>query len=635
MADLTAQINSIIEAQRGFANDAVSAAMAAASRANGGFIPNGINASLAFTNSTPLATNPAAAPTFTARYLAPTNNATLANLETLYVPTVPTFADAPTPIDTSTMFLQPVPVFDLNPFTETAPVVSTEIAVPDAPELNLPAAPETYKVTMPDRPDITIPDFTPINTDATDPGVLGNVVLKAEQVYNNSRPEMRAWLDGVVEGWMQEYAPDYAPAMAKLEAKISAGIDGGTAMSDAIEQQIFDRARDKAEAERERSEVELLEGMASRGYSLPPSAVSAGLVQIQQATAKNVAMAAAETAIARAKLEQEHAQFIMNLSSTMHMGLLGVAIQYAGQLVQINGQSLQYSQQLASSMVEEYNARLARYTAELQLAGIQTQIYEAQMKAAMADLTIYEVEMRGAELEKNMEKLNVEVFATLIKAEATKIDNYVAQLQGVTAEANLRKLSVEIYGEQVRAYVAQVGAKKAEFDVYTAAISGDEAKIRAYATQVNAFTQEVNAAKAEADIEIAHSRAVADHNKNLIEEFKAELAAFGAELDAARQSFGAESDAYKAVMEGYKVQQALKLEVLNSLYKHSALDLDAAKASLSATIQAELGVRQVAQSGIAAGGSTAVGVANAMASLAGSAAGATNTIVNMAQESTG
>jgi len=632
---LTDDITEIIAAQRSYADDATRAAISAAKSASGKYYPPQIYTNLSFRNTAPVPGNIGAPPVFSAVYTAPTSDASLADLKSLYVPTIPEFGDAPSALDTSDLFKQVAPVYDVAAFDETSPTVDTDLDIPDAPTIVMPDTPTITDITLPDAPDITIPDFTAIDTDATDPGVVGDIVAFSKATYENSLPVMRGFLDDVVSGWMQTYAPGYADAMAKLEAKISSGIDGGTAMSDVIEQQIFDRAKDRAEIEANRASEDLLEGMSKRGYSIPPAAVSAGLNQIQQATAKSLAATAAETAIARAKLEQEHTQFIMNLSSTLNLGLIGTAVQYAQQLVIINGQSLEYSKQLAASMVSEYNLKLERYKAELQLAGIATQVYEAQLKAALADITIFESEIRAAELSKNIEKIDVDLYATLIKSESLKIDTYVAELQGVSTAASLEKLKVEIYGEQVRAYVSQVGAKKAEFDVYTAAIGGDEAKVRAYATQVQAYGQEVNASKAIADVEIAHSRAVADYNKNIIDEFRAELAAYGAELDVAKTTFGAESEAYRAKIDAYKAFNALQLESYNANYKHAALELDAAKAALSGDLQKEVAEREIAQRGIAAGGSTAVGVANAMASLAGSAASATNTITTVALESTG
>jgi hypothetical protein len=636
MAVTSEEIDLIVASQRAYADDAVREALQAANRASGYFDPYLFSTTLSYQNNTPVVPGAVAAPpAFSGVYDAPSNTATLDDLASLYVPTLPDVGTSPDRLDTSLLFDQVEPVYDINPFDESVPVVDTDLDLPPTPLLLIPDTPDISDVTLPTAPDITIPDFVPVDTNATDPGVVGDVVAKAEQIYNDSLPVMKDFLDGVVDGWMNTYGPEYPAAIAKLEAKIAAGIDGGTAMSDAIEGQIFDRARDKVNEEQERATSDLLDGMSKRGYQLPPSAVSAGLNQIQQAASKNVAAAAAETAIARAKLEQEHAQFIMTLSSTLHLGLINTAIQYSQQLVAINGQALTYSQQISNTMVAEYNLRLERYKAELQLAGIQTEIYETQLKAALADITIFEAEIRVAELQKNIEKIDVEVYQALIKAEATKIDSYVAQLQGVTTQANLEKLKVEIYGEQVRAYVAQVGAKKAEFDVYTSAIGGDEARVRAYATEVQAYSQEVNAAKAIADVEIAHSRAIADNNKNIIDEYRAELSGYVAEIEAAKITFGAQAQAYGANIDAYKAEQTAYIETLTAAYKHSALDLDAAKASLSADTQVELGTRQIAQQGIAAGGSVSASVANAMSSLAGSAISGSTTIVTASTEAVG
>lgn len=634
MADLSAEISAIIDEQRNYAQDAVSAAMSAASRAVGGFTPNPI-ATTTIRNTAPVPGSIGVPPQFTANYVPPVNTADLDSLQPLYIPTLPDINDAPTPIDTSNLFQQDAPDYTIQPFTETAPDVDTDIDIPDAPDIEYPDAPTITYLDLPDAPDITIPDYDPVNVTAQDPGTLDDVTARAKEVYETALPEMRWFISNVVDDWILKYAPEYHNAMVKLENKIAAGIDGGTALSDGVEQQIFDRSRARVEAERQRAEQDLLQGMSKRGYSLPPSAVSAGLNRIQQAASENVSRAASETAIRRAELEIEHCQFIMNLSTTLHQGMLNTAIQYASQLVAVNGQALQYSQQIADTMIREYNARVERYTAELQLAQIETAIYETKLKAALADIEIFQVKIRAAELQKNVERINVDIYKAKIEAENAKIETYLAELQGVATEANLRKLSVEIYGQQVNAYVAQVKAKEAEFGVYESALRGDEAKVRAYAAQVRAYSEEVSAQKSIADIEIAHSEAINQYNRNIIEEYKAELAGFGAELDAAKTKFSADVEGYRGQLEAYKTKVLSTLETYNTKYKHAALDVDAAKATLDAYIQSEISLREIAQRGIAAGGSTAVGVANAMASLAGSAASATNTIVNLAQESTG
>jgi hypothetical protein len=555
------------------------------------------------------------------------------DLASLYLPTIPVFPDPPPALDTEGLFDIDRPQYNIGEFGGTPPETDTDIPLPAVPELQEYEEPETNPLDLRDTPVVNAyPTFDSDAVTISDPGVPPDAAAEYKARVNQMIPEFRDWVESYADGWINKYAPDYFSAMEQLETRISEGYAGNTAMPDAVEQQIFDRGVSRAEQERGPLDAEAAERFARRGYSLPPIALNTEMAANHQAVARNAANVARDVAIERARLEHQHVQFVMQLSSTIRDGMRGQVLQYAGLLIQINGQAIEDARSLGALLVQVYELLVRKSQNEQEWLRTLAGVYEAELKSALVDLEIFKVEAETAKLRKDAELADVDVWAKKIEAQEQKIQLYVAQLRGVTEQVSLERLKVETFGSEVDAYSALVRSKEAEFNAYRAAISGDEALVRAYAEQVGAYSAEVDAARVKVQAESAVTDAGVQYNRSLIDIFKAELDSWTAEINAEETRFSSSSDAYKTQLEAFAKRIDIQIEQQRSIYDAAQLDLRAQVAQTRADVQTLLAQANLFQRRIENISQTAIAGANAQGSMASSAVSAQNTMVNLVNE---
>lgn len=632
MADLSGTINSIISSQTNLANSAASSAQSAVNNALSRSIildpvdttlPDIPSGSINVSSVLPQAPNV----DFNFGQLPDVPNISVRSVD----PTVD-FRDAPEEPDIPD---RPSPNIVFPELNSSAPNVNTNFDIPESPFLANIDVPQSIDVEIPEAPDITIADFQGIDAESFFPSEASDYYAEHKADYEKVLPEMKDFLDDALASWITRYNPEFFNALEKLESKINEGIDGGTAISDDIEQQIYGRARDRAEAEAERARDELTRGMGRRGYDMPPGAVQAGLTQIQQATAKNLSGVAAETAIERAKMENQHAQFLMTLSSEIRSNMLNLGLNYSSQLVQINGQAIQYSAQLAQLLVDQHNQEIEKFRAVISLAQTQAAVYDAQLKASLADITIFEAEIEAARLQKDIERIDVSVYQARIEAENQKIQRYLAELQGLETEVRVEKNKVEVFGEEVRAYVAQVQAKSAELEVFRAALQGDETKARLYTARVQAYQSEISAEQSKAELQIGLVDADVKTASAILDSYRAEVAAFVAEAQAKTSANSASQDSYRARIEAFRAERDLAVKQVESQLSVNQLQAQTSIASMEAKTRSTIAQQQIIAQYSQGMANAGVSAGSVYATLAGSVMSGTNSIVSLAQESTG
>lgn len=551
----------------------------------------------------------------------------------LHLPELPTFPDAPDPLNTDGLFDIDRPQFNIGDFGGTAPVVDTDITLPATPELQEYEAPETNPLDLRATPTVdTFPQFDSSAVSISDPGDAPDSAQAYKDRIEAMIPQLRAWVEDYADGWINKYAPEYHTAMAQLEARLSEGYNGNTALPDSVEQQIFDRGVARAEAEVIALDEEAAERFARRGYTLPPVALDARLSDNRQVVARAAAGVARDTAIERAKMEHEHVQFVMQLSSSIRDGMRGQVIQYSGMLANLNAQALQDAMQLANIMNEVYRLLIEQSKNDQDHLRTLAAVYEAEIKSALVDLEIFKVEADVAKTRKDAELADVEVWAKKIDAEERKINLYLAQLRGITEQVGIERLKVDIFGSEVDAYASLVRSKEAEFNAYRAAIAGDEALVRAHAEKVRAYSAEVDAARVKVQAESSLTDAGVQYNRSLIDIFKAELDAWMKEVDAERTRFSSGADAYRAQLDGFSKRVDIQIEQQRSVYDAARLDLQAQSEQTRADVRTLLAQGKLFQDRIALIAQTAIAGAGAHGSMASSAVSAQNTMVNLVNE---
>lgn len=553
-------------------------------------------------------------------------------LETFYVPTIPEFPDEPDELNTDDLFQFDRPVWDVAGFQGTTPPLDLNITVPEAPPLNEYDDPEPLgTLDIRDTPNVTVPLFE--NTaQMYEPGDVGDYATTYESKVSESIPQFRDWVETYADAWLQKYAPEYDTAMAQLETAISRGYDGNTAMPDDVEQQIFDRAVSRSLDEKAVADAEATMEFAKRGYRVPPVALYGALMQNHQVVARQASQAAREVAIERSRLEHDYVKFVMQVSAGIRDGLRNQVISYSNMLVAINGQVLEHSREIASLMIEAYKLLVDRARLGLEHMRILADIYETEMKSAMADLEVLKVEAEVAKMKKDVEIADVDVWAKKIDAQNLIIDRYRTQLQAVAERAGIEKLKVEIFGEEVSAYNTLVGAKESEFNAYRAAIGGDEAIVGAYTAQVNAYRATVDGKRSQVEAEKSHSDAISDYNKSIVDIFQAELGAYETDVRAEGTRFGNSVDAYRAGLDRYKTKLDADVTELRISYDRNRLELEAAIAQLNGDVRTLLAQGQLLQEKIKLRADTAMAGASAHGSMASSAVSAQNTMVSLVNE---
>lgn len=624
-------VNTIITEARTFAQDTFEAAVAlttdAVNEANASFTitPPIYRDSLGSFDEPNTTGDPGV---FTGQFFRPTSNPDRPVFQPIYVPELPDLESAPAVLDTSDLFNVPRPAFNVPEFDENAPDINTAFVLPDSPTVTFPDAPNQSEITIPDAPEITLPRFNQVFDDPG-PGDLEDLSSAYEASFEKMVPQFRTAIENQMETFIDRFSPNYHVAMAKLEEKIQSGIDGGTAMSDSVEQAIFDRARYRAEEEFSASIRAMERDISTRGFPIPPGVLNELTLQIRMKMSKDVVAAATDVAIERARLEQQHAQFIMQVSANLRQMIVNGMLQYANTLLEVNAQALQYSRELNEIALTAYNASVERYRIKLEVYRIQAQVYEVELKSALADMQAYEMEIEAAKLRKDIEQQDLEAYVQKIQAQRTKIDLYLAQLQGVTTQANTERLRIELYGEKVRAHSLLVQAKEAEFGAYRAAIQGDAEKVQAYAAEVNAYHARVRGFEAIANVENTKAQIALESNRNISAIYEADIRKYLADVQVETAAFEGDIREYTTRIDKYKADLAATIDILRSKIDFNRLELDADRTKYDGDLRVVLERAEIKKSLIDLRARTAVSAADTLNTMAAAALQSQNTMVQL------
>ena len=439
------------------------------------------------------------------------------NISPIEVGVVPTLtATAPT------VNLPNLPT-QLADFTEAPPIIQTNYTFPDVPdELDNPliAAPELGTYTMPTAPTIALPAFEGVapTADLTPPSDLQAQLISA---YNNASPQFVSALNGQMDAWLSTYNPRYHQQLAAIEDKLASYLDGGTGLNPVIEEAIYERSRSRQRAEARRAADAAWEETAGRGFTNPGGAVLAGIRRSRQAAADNNATAAREIVVMQAEMEQKNLQFAVTTSAGLRQAMLGAALSYHGNLVQINGQAIDYARSVVANIVEVYNLNVRAFEARLSAYRSEAAVYDTRLKAAMSYVELYRAEIDAVQALVQVDQGKVALYRGRIDALQSLATVYKARVDAIVEQASLEKLKLDLFKTKVEARLAQVQEKRAQYDAYGAAIQGEESKVRIYTAQVGAFAQQISGYKATIDAQSEVVRAQALTNQARTEQVRA------------------------------------------------------------------------------------------------------------------
>jgi hypothetical protein len=176
------------------------------------------------------------------------------------------------------------------------------------------------RVHDPEEPNVTIPPFSPQEdlsslfsgtADNVDEEFKTDFTDKTNYFLNTWFPDFAGCLKTNIDGWI-----------------CSTIADGGTGIPAAIENQIWERSRNKETKEAARLKSEAQEAFASRGFSLPAGVLYAQLAMIDQEAANKVSTHARDVAIKQVDIEIENIRFAVDQGIRLRLGVVQALIGY-------------------------------------------------------------------------------------------------------------------------------------------------------------------------------------------------------------------------------------------------------------------------------------------------------------------
>lgn len=423
-----------------------------------------------------------------------------------------------------------------NPALPGAPGAAPDFntpAIPDAPPIILPDAPTFQNIALPVAPNYSIPTFTPtpVLDDMLSPTSTFDYV---EQEYQS------AMLDA-------------------LKAKIINDLlNGGYGIETSDELALWERARERELLNAETAMQEAMRQAAARGFSMPPGAYQAQMEAARnEALMKNSSLSR-DIAIKRGDLYVQNRQFAMQQAKEVEQMLI-TAFGYARE------RALNVAKYTAEFGIQIFNALVSRFNARQEAARTAAQIYETQLKAALAGLEAYKIEVEGARLTVEIQKMYVDVYRTQLEGVMAFINVYKTQMEAARIAAEVEKLKLDAYRSRVEAYTAQVGAKNAEFDMFKAQISGEMAKVDIYKAQVDAYGSQVQAHGTKAQSQKIVADTQLSINQLVLEEYKARLNAYGQELERAQAEVKLQLQRYQGDLQRYSTLVQAEVSATNTM----------------------------------------------------------------------
>ena len=433
-------------------------------------------------------------------------------------------------------------------FTENAPGISSP-NIPLAPAFDLPAVPSLSAISIPSPPEYNLPDF-----DGVPP------------VADLTPPEpMFVWNEA-------EYSSDIRTQLAnKLLSDL---VNGGSGLPDATEQAIYDRATARQELEHNQMYDEALSFFSSRGWRLPPGALSGRLVDVSYKINQVREDLNNDILVQQSKLAQENTHFIIDRAIQNEKNLMD----YINVLQQRAFDAAKYVVEAALTI---YQIKVEAYKAQLEVYKVKAQVFETRIRAEVAKAELFKAQIEGIKASVDAQRLMIEAYKAQVESIMIYIEVYKAEMEGAKIEAEINSVRIQSFMALVKAYEARVGAVTERYKAYQAQIAGEETKAKMYAAQVDGYKSRVEAYKAKADVEIAEVTAQVELNRGRVESFKAEIEKYKALVSAAVEQARADVEIEKldvAVFEAEIQKYSEELKAMVALFNGK---VEEAKAKMS------------------------------------------------------
>jgi hypothetical protein len=461
---------------------------------------------------------------------------------------IPQAPQAPTPFDTDltgapTSMPDLVDIPNVRDITIAQPTFALptyiEPAQPSAIGNFAGALPATNDLSIPDAPDLlnqafTMPTLTnmlpPVPPLLEIPAFSASVIPEAPEAPTNSdgvieegmisgTQMLTSYLREEITSGMRKLNPNYDSQMSLMQQRLDALRAGGTGLKPEVENAIYERSKDKVQAEFERTVASTYAEGARRGFSIPAGAMVSAVQQARKNGGDANARAAVEIGVKMAEMEQQNLQTALTTCAQLVQSTIGAGVSYHQSLVGVIGHAISAAQAVVQARIQTYNAAVQAFSAKIDVYKAEISTYEIRIRGALAKAELYSAQIKAVEVSAQIDVAKITAYRTQVETLTAYANVYRAQVDAVVSKAQVERIKVDIFATQVQAYSAQVQAKTAEWQGYTAAVRGQETKVGIYTAQMNGYATQVSALKTQVEADTARIQAAAAKNRAAVDVF--------------------------------------------------------------------------------------------------------------------
>jgi hypothetical protein len=217
---------------------------------------------------------------------------------------------------------------------------------------------------------------------AIEPAVLETT--NSTLTFEAQRDQIIALLADQMDGFFAKYYPLAADAFDEATNWLVNSItSGGTGISQAVEDQIWQRGRDRVVADGMRAESQVLNDFASRGFSLPSGAMAARIQEVRFEQLGKTQELSRDAAIKQADMTVENLRFAVGLAIESRMKALQAAADYIKALMSGTDTAAR-----VASLNSDAKARMVAATADLYRARLSRDELAMKIPLSNQDATL-------------------------------------------------------------------------------------------------------------------------------------------------------------------------------------------------------------------------------------------------------
>lgn len=267
---------------------------------------------------------------------------------------------------------------------------------------------------------------TPIEPDVEIPRVAEGAELAKFHLLSDAIIDK---LVDVFRNYLTEFLPNECPYLERAQRWICRTLSGQnpTGLEAFIEQQIWDRERDRILAERDRAKATAYSDFASRGYPMPPGALNEAILVLERENMRQIGESSRTIAIEMAKIELENMRFAVEQAIALYTGATSAAGEYIKALAlgpQIGMEVIPSVTDSQSKLIEAANSY---YQSRIQIAELRQKNY--QFNVEMGNKASSE----NASLSNDMRKAYIQAMVDKAKVAASTA---AASLNAISANAS-------------------------------------------------------------------------------------------------------------------------------------------------------------------------------------------------------